>query len=190
MLGTSTEKRRTMDNPKLRDSKFFSRNFWFSGCCEFSTLMRAAPNMLSFIILLRASITLRLFLKITLAFRKIIKNAVPIIGTIPSTASANFQFISTIKTDTPIMINSEEIIATKACATNVFTESISDVRFVSNREGLEPMINEELCWDSLFIIFLRKSRATLSAVYVCMTPCNAVKINIPVDAIKNCVITF
>ena len=78
-----------------------------------------------------------LFLNKTLTFLNTIKNVPPIIGTIDMTASASFQFMRISRTEVPTITKTEEIMVTKAMDTNIFTESISDVRFVSNFEGLD-----------------------------------------------------
>ena len=88
-------------------------------------------------ILLRESITSLPFLNNTLTFLNTIKNVPPMTGTIEITARASFQLISMRRTDVPAMTNTEEIIVTKAIETNIFTESISEVRLVSNFEGLD-----------------------------------------------------
>ena len=58
-------------------------------------------------------------------------------GTIEITVSASFQFIRISRMEVPTITKTEEIIVTKACETNIFTESISDVRFVNSFEGLD-----------------------------------------------------
>ena len=40
------------------------------------------------------------------------------------------------------MINNDEMMETNACDTNIFTESISEVRLVNNFDGLAFKINE------------------------------------------------
>ena len=57
------------------------------------------------------------------------------------TASASFQFMRISRTEVPTITNTEEIIVTKAIETNILTESISDVRFVSSFEGLDLRTN-------------------------------------------------
>jgi hypothetical protein len=64
------------------------------------------------------------------------KNAPPIIGTIETTARANFQLSMKSRIQVPTIMKIDEIIVTMACDTNIFIESISDVRFVKSLEGL------------------------------------------------------
>jgi hypothetical protein len=114
ITGISVANILSMDNPRFRDSKLDSRNFILSGCCEFNTLINAEPIMLSFIILLRESITSLPLLNNTLTFLKTIKNVPPIIGTIEMTVNASFQFIMMRKTEVPTMTKTEDIIVTNA----------------------------------------------------------------------------
>lgn len=58
-------------------------------------------------------------------------------GTMVRTANANRVLIVISRTDAPIMMNKEEIIFTNAWETNILTESMSEVRFVRNFEGLD-----------------------------------------------------
>jgi hypothetical protein len=137
ITGISIENKRRMDIPRLSDSELASMNFRLSGNCEFNTLINAEPIILSFMILLRESMTSLLFLNNTLTFFKTIKKVPPITGTIAITANASFQFIRMSNMDVPTITKTEEIILTKAIDTNIFKESISDVRFVNSFEGFD-----------------------------------------------------
>ena len=87
--------------------------------------------------MLRESITSLPLLNNTLTFLNTIKKAPPITGTIEITANASFQFIRMSRTQVPAITKTEEIIVTKAIETNIFTESISEVRFVNNFDGFD-----------------------------------------------------
>jgi hypothetical protein len=140
MTGISVEKRRTMDNPILSETELASRNFTLSGCCEFNTLINAEPIMLSLIILFSMSMFSRLRLKSVLTFLITIKKVTAIIGTIAMTVSASYQLMRISKMAVPEIIKTEEMILTKAIETNIFIESISEVRFVNSFDGFDLMI--------------------------------------------------
>jgi hypothetical protein len=126
-----------IDNPRFFDTRLVSRNFILSGCCEFNTLINAEPIMLSLIILFSESITSLPFLNNTLTFFNTIKNAPPITGTIEITARASFQFIRIRRMAVPTITKTDEIIVTKAIETNIFMESMSEVRLVNSLEGFD-----------------------------------------------------
>jgi len=56
-------------------------------------------------------------------------------GTITSTARASFQLMDINRAAAPTITKSEEMMFTKAMETNIFTESISEVRLVRNLAG-------------------------------------------------------
>jgi hypothetical protein len=64
------------------------------------------------------------------------QNEIQIIGTIASTAKANCQLIIKRSMLAQIIRNIEDITDVIACETNHFTASTSEVRFVSNFEGV------------------------------------------------------
>ena len=96
--------------------------------------------MLSFIVLFSRSIISRAFLNFSLTFFRTIKNVPPIIGIIAITVRASFQSIVNKRIVVPKIKNKEDAIEATACETNIFIESISDVKFVSSLEGLASWI--------------------------------------------------
>ena len=83
---------------------------------------------------------------------------------IDTTQIASFQFMVNRKILVPIITKSDDTIEEIACETNIFTESMSEVRFVNNFEGFAFCINAKLCREILSEKRLRRSRATLSEV--------------------------
>gem|GEM_PF-2482270 len=63
-------------------------------------------------------------------------NVIPMIGMTARTVRANFQLIVRSRILAQIIRKTEDIIEEIACATKVFTESTSEVRFVSNFDGV------------------------------------------------------
>jgi hypothetical protein len=185
IIGISVAKYLSIDNPRLRASVFAVMNFSYSGCCELRIRISAEPMMLSFIVLFNLSITSRVFLNNTLTFLRTKKNAPPIIGTIETTANANFQLSMKSKMQVPTIIKTDETIVTIACDTNIFTESISEVRFVNSLEGLALRIYENPCREIFSESFVRMSFATRSDAYVWMMLCKYVRTKITKEAMTN-----
>jgi GTPase len=98
--------------------------------------MRIEPKMLSFITLLSQSMTSRLFLKYSFILQNMIKNSNQIKGIMVITANANLQFITNRRIHAQIMIITDETRVTIAWETNIFMESISEVRLVRSLEGV------------------------------------------------------
>ena len=67
------------------------------------------------------------------------KNVPPTKGRTASTATARRQSIAMSSTLAPTIRNTDEMSEAITCATNIFTESTSEVRCVSSAEGVT-------CW--------------------------------------------
>src|SRR5665213_3028979 len=106
-------------------------------------------------------------------------------GMIAMIQSASFQLIISSRMLAPIIINADETMETSACDTNSFIESTSAVRFVSNFEGVTSSINKLFCLDILSDSRARRSRATLSEVYVWMMVCKNANTNMNTTASEN-----
>lgn len=100
------------------------------------SLISADPRILSLIILLIQSIVSCDSLNNLRTFQRTNANVIPIIGMTKRTARASLQLIIRSRILAQIIRKTEDIIEEIACATNVFTESTSEVRFVSNFDGV------------------------------------------------------
>src|SRR6185312_1066479 len=106
-------------------------------------------------------------------------------GMIAMIQSASFQLIISRRMLAPIIINADETMDTSACDTNSFIESASAVMFVSNFEGVTWSINKLFCRDILSDNGARRSRATLSEVYVWIMVCRNPNTNMNTTASEN-----
>ena len=94
MTGIRLAKSFRMLNQISFDLWFASRNFSYSKVCEFKSLIKADPRMLSFMTLFSQSIVSWDDLNSLRTFENTKEKVIPITGTIIRTAMASFQSIS------------------------------------------------------------------------------------------------